>query len=438
MIAWRTWPWWCKLLAIGGAVIAVTVVSFATWFFSDADLRRVEERAKAMGVATTWEEFGVEIPPGEVLAAWTIFESRTRPLKSWVESNGYDKVRLPVIGELPPPSFLEHVHAVAPILAEAIDALPPHRLIPGNHGASGSRVPSLSLFRNPMKLQGEVVLAAETSSLPDALRRFYRLVEDQPTHLSQIGHLIQVGNCSSLLHPTAARHAELDRTTCLDLASRLEVLSIQLETLGKASMRGSFIEFLRELSAGDVELLFMLSNTGSNSDWLNHLAFRCGRSPLLHAQLDWVEMIENTPKASERKVILMARIQAAEALPRWSPSGTLLKTILPAWQMMENKSNQVRSQLILAARLLRHDDPGLDPISGEAYVRYERDDRVIGWYSPGLDGDDGGDQRKDWCLPWYEPWKIPTRPIMEVPSEGTSMPEPGTAADVETTPSRAF
>lgn len=57
MIAWRTWPWWCKLLAIGGAVIAVTVVSFALPLPSNGSVRfsgtSMPEPGTAADVETT-------------------------------------------------------------------------------------------------------------------------------------------------------------------------------------------------------------------------------------------------------------------------------------------------------------------------------------------------------------------------------------------------
>lgn len=426
MIAWRTWPWWCKLLAIGGAVIAITVVSFATWFFSDADLRRVEERAKAMGVATTWEEFGVEDPPQDYLRAWDDFVARTKGMKSWVDTQGIGQVRLPVIGEDPPQSLIDHAQAVAKTLGEAIDALPPHRVIPDGDGDGNTTrsQPGLTVIKKPFDLQREVVMTCADGELRQAVQRLYNLASSQPLPPTLIGHLLRLSYASRLLSATTFRHRDLDQETRKDLALRLDDLSDQIATLELQALRGEWVVITRNITNPHwVESMVFFSGTGSASEpkWLDPVFFRCGRSLLLEHHLDLIVALETGADPKINRPIANALATKVEAIPAWSPSGKMTKAVFPAFMMVLPKSNMLRSQLNLCAHLLRGNDTGIDPTCGEAYRRYKRDGEPVGWYSPGFDGDDGGNERKDWCLAWEQPWRVPTRPILS-PATGSMMP----------------
>lgn len=90
-------------------IAAVGLVGYL-WYHSTADIRQVEQEARAIGIPPTWAEAGVIQADPATLATCTALVALADSTRSWTSDHSQD---LPRIGEEPPASLREYHATIA-------------------------------------------------------------------------------------------------------------------------------------------------------------------------------------------------------------------------------------------------------------------------------------------------------------------------------------
>ncbi len=421
----QRWPWWWRL-GVPALIGLVVVTLGATWWYtSDADLRRFEAKAHTAGIDLNWAGLlGTSQATDADRQAWDDFERRISTLSPWNDSGATPPRTLPGWGETPPVAMVDHVQAHKAALAAAIDALPHYRPVLNAAPTLSSPMPWITSLRKAARLQREVVLISDPVEVAAACDRLLRILEWSPDQPSLIVLLVDISVGALILPAVAQGREALTVEQRNDLSVRFDAIAERFLTGFERGMHGEMIHF-HHLMRDPQAVAFLKASSDMN---IVHAAFalRTGRRHLLETYLATiVSLRRHSSSGSVEHATLHHQTQQIERSSRWNPRNTLVRMLFPAMSMMHGKVQQARSQWTLAARLLRGELPGIDPVTGEPYREYSRDGASVGWYSPGFDGDQGGDRRKDWCVEWDLPWVAPVRP-MEASVEGA----PGFPPDV--------
>lgn len=405
------WPWWWRL-GVPVLVMLILTVGWGSWWYaSDADLRRVNKEALAAGIPLNWTEWiGAEAPSPGALAAWLRLEERCRHLKTWVdEKGGPGKARRPTLGETVPENFIAHAAMLNVPLAEVIDALPTERfrLEPGDTATRGGL--GNHAVNKAVDLQMEVIIGCTIPELFQACGRLLRLLEVSPVPGSTISLMMETSALNRIPTALALRRLDLSSQERQSLADRIDQLEINMRFHLLAGFHGSFVSGHEELQNQDV--VEFLARTNQSSELAVQFLIRCGRENYFRYLIDEVKDLGHVVDSRQRHAQRNARALRIGEPHWWRARQWLTASTFYMLNKVISDREALRSRLILLSKLLRDEEPGIDPISGQTYRHYQRDGDFVGWYSPGFDGDDGGDLRRDWCLPWALPWKEPSQPL---------------------------
>lgn len=198
--------WW----AGGGiALLGLLVAGAILWFYSDADLRRVQAEARAAGLATTWDEAGFR---DMSVAERTVLDRVLSAARKQVSLTETDFQKAPRHVE-PPNDALVAYHAVIPAefwveLDAALGALPNDPLPLFKVYSPTTPYEVINEQRRLVRLLAERIRLCPTADLPARVGQAARVV-----HLVQSQTLIQELvdiSCASILYPAvAARRDDL-------------------------------------------------------------------------------------------------------------------------------------------------------------------------------------------------------------------------------------
>ncbi len=423
---WRRLGWWGWLLILTGVLGVLTVVG-ALWLNSDGDLSRETARAKALGLATNWEELGLprrtnddplkllqletimasakmESADGSYLPVpYSAFTPVSAQLAAW--DSGVDAKIDAVIDSLTGnPCFAVDPDVVRRALAagdagSVISAISPNDL----------RYPIRSFLRY-RSAQGQV----DPQRFSD---RLIRLIHT-PTTAGISGLQISEDLIKTWMIHVLRNHTRLDAqaiaTTALELADRMDadlLLAVRYEAMVWATcFRLPLDPLLQEWS---IRLPAIMMN-----DLFREISYRSGRGAILGRYINaaaWVST-HGLPRSCAQILTACPSPQARTwvNIPSYMLENTL-ETI--TWECLgHHHPFQTRLQyqmgdhlrLITGLRLLAADlvgsawptDPN-DP-SGGRIRPILRDGQLIGGYSFGPDGLDNGGKNdghasSDWC-----------------------------------------
>ena len=406
------WHWW-----LIGSITLVTgmILLGMSWFYSTADIRRVQAYANAAGISTTWKEAGFPAPTVAEQTAIRDFSRLAGEQKSLRTVNSSSAPR-----QIDPANaaLREHVAAIPERfwreLDATVDALP---MIPGSlyeRVSTDTQFESLGWQRDLVRLQAERIQCCPLSDLPQHVARAVRLGHPMRVQ-TLIQQLVDMACASIISSAISSRLPEITEIRVRhDVAETLRLLNLNLWDARKDASKGEVaMMFLHAANYREVARL-MWPSSKSRSSWkgirdllrypLRLLTFRLNRELDLRHLIDMQVAIGAAKDAAD----LFRLIHAVPTpVPRFgwlakladTPSfvfGTAISPML--------STGLAKQQLVVAVIIADLTEATLpsDPFSasGAALNPVERIGTVIGWYSVGPDGtDDGGVQGSDFGIP---------------------------------------
>ena len=405
---------WRLILPLLVGLLLILAASLSWWYFDDSDLHAVKERARTLGVPTSWGETGREVTKIERLSIWKeITDISDHPsMFSYRNENKIKTQRktfAPITSEL-----VAHHQTVDSEklvrLSRLIDQLGSetlvfHRSLTMRHGTW----PELDQYKRLITLLHERVLLAPSTDVPQTCRRLLGLIStfETPTLL----HLfVRISLFTNALNSIAERIADV-KNIDPEIAKELARLTEQIALDSEKARIGEFLSLLDLVenppSYSECQSLSSIADgtwDGQPTPWM----FRLGRRHLLDTQLDWLVFLRQKP---EMKSALTYGHELEQApYIAWNPRNRLARFFLPPLTL------EVVIELVcrLHARLLiteLKDEPwpidDFDPLHHQLR-RIERDGKLMGAYSVYEDGvDNGGAKRKDRYFPLYGPLEAP-------------------------------
>lgn len=408
--AQQRWPWWWRLGVPALIVLVVATLGAIWWYTSDADLRRFEAEASAANVTLEWPVLlGTTTVAGADRKAWDEFERKLSTLSPWYDPSASPPRTLPGWGETPAAAMVAHVRANEAAIAAAIDALPAYQPILNAAPSLSSPLQWVTSLRKAARVQSEVVLISEVVEVAVACDRLLRILECTPDQPSLITLLVDISAGALILPAVVQCRETLTAEQRNAFSVRLDAIAQRFAAGFERAMHGEMILFYH--LARDPDAVDLMTTSSDLNVVSAAFVLRAGRRHLLETYLKTVLILRDPSGTGfTEHAMLQDQVLAMERSSRWNPQNILARHFFPALSMVHGKAQQACSQWALAARLLRGEPPGLDPVTGEPYREYLRSGVSVGWYSSGFDGDQGGDQRKDWCLAWDLPWVAPMPP----------------------------
>jgi hypothetical protein len=392
------------LVVLGLALIVVSAVVW--WWNDDGDLRRAEERARAAGMKTSWSEYGLTISPPSDLDTWRQIEGLLRPkhFDPWLAA---DSKRM--LLKFPPgtgiPDEMRAWHAAFTLMEVAeldrlIDALP-QRLIWHDRFDYETQLTYVGAHHKLVNLLYERMLVAAASDRPVIARRMLKIATIDGAR----GLVTSAFERTSLTKAWKAITYALDDIRMNDprLGGTVRSLCDEIVDDYRTSFADEWLTLYSSLAAG-IPLNFRPGVYGPGWDprvWRMTVETRVGRAGQLGILLE-CHRICQIPSLFEHAPALSA-LDAS-----WEHSGNPL--VRGSHNGHEVYLDMLKSLLrcrlyglLIASELLGETWPS-DPCApaGMPLKRIERDGRLIGTYSLGMDGiDNGGDPKADMVFPLY-------------------------------------
>lgn len=399
-----------RLWTILGSAALVVVISGIIWYRSDSDLAAIDARAQVMGVATTWEALGLKTSPPERIRIWKSCEAlMAQHLPIYEFDCDKSPTNLPLLNFLPVPDALyRHVSKYPPDkiqeLFKLIDVM-------GTTPLALSEVPDSSKFpqiTTLIRLQACLRHIAAASEEPRPILR--RMVEINRSFDCSCRLLSVVRNNSiALTMETIASHLMTMSKPVPDLAVQIDALMARFDADLLDAMVGEFI--IQRTKFAKIHAQPM----GSDDFFPSHfdsVMIRSGRQQALDLQLDFLAALQHLPPRydtfisdwEQRRPPIPSTdvgfLRISECLSRLTDG--LNRDILA-------RHYQTKLHLALVAAELRQAPWPVDCFdpAGKPLRRFERDGKLVGAYSVGVNGsDDGGDEKADITFPLYGPWKL--------------------------------
>lgn len=407
----KMWHGWL----IGSITVVTAIILLGmSWFYSTADIRRVQAYAKAAGISTTWVEAAFPVPTAADQAAM----GELARLAHQQSSLRTTDVRAAPRQIDPANAALRDHEAAIPAtywheLDAAIDSLPE---VPG---CLYERVMQRSTFeflggqRELVRMLAERIQCCPVEQIPLHVARAVRLCHPMRNQ-SEIQHLVDVACVAIVASAITSRRLEMtDPLLRHVVAESLRHVNDIMWDSRLDACRGETAQmFLLAADAREVARLSWSSPALGTWDGvreslrypIRHLMFRLNRECELRFLID-------------RNVILAAALDSHDlylrmhAVPLPVPQFEWiadLAEIEPFVLGVENGSflceGIIHQQLVLSILLADLTDSPLpnDPFSatGAPLHPIERKGQVIGWYSVGPNGsDDGGKSSRDFGIP---------------------------------------
>ncbi len=404
-----TWgPWWRAAFIIVG-LLGIAAITFAFWLNSDADLRAVERRAKAMGVPTTWKALGRTQSPPDVIARWERIVALLKLCPSW-----HEKMRISAhlpwpkswIGVVPPTAMVEYHAGLDPVtlneiddLADQLDGKPICSNAEPNYAAP---MFDIAETRDLTKLMAERAILADPSYVGAACVRLTKIV-DRCEHHTFIADNVAFQNLEIALAAIAYRSPDLEKST-----EKL-LLITWLNQHG-----GSALDGLRELIAGQMIISMDLSRhltaeyarrIGILLPYDGHFPFtltRLSRKRCFVTLLNIQTHLADTGTLQSIIRFLNKLDDDRAASGSWDPRWYFSRINIELWRVIL----KYRIRSVIHCRLLTshldHEPLPPDPCdpAGGPLRPILRNGEMIGAYSLGWNlVDDGGDTNLDFCYP---------------------------------------
>jgi hypothetical protein len=405
---------WRLILLLFVGLLLILAVSLSWWYFDDGDLRAVKERARTLGVPTTWDETGREMTKSDRLSIWKgITDISDHPsmfsYRNEKSPNTQRKTFAPITPEL-----LAHHQAFDSEklvrLLRLIDQLGSEALI-FHRSLTLRDGPCLEIaqYQRLVFLLNERVLLAPSTDVPLACRRSLGLIFtfETPTltHLFVRNRLF-----TSALNSIAERITdvkEIDPGFAKELARLAEQITFDSD---KARI-GEFLSLLDLVenppSYSECKSLGTIADgswDGQPTPWM----FRFGRRHLLDTQLNWLVFLRQKPNMKSA-LVYGHELENAPNIT-WDARNRLDRFFLPPLtdDVVIERTCQLHAHLLIAE--LKDESWPIDnfDLLHHQLRRIERDGKLMGAYSVYEDGvDDGGAKGKDRYFPLYGPLEAP-------------------------------
>lgn len=420
----RIWLHLCLIIAV---LVLLLIVCGVLWYRSDSDLRRIDARAKVLGVATTWEAWGLKTAAAERVEIWkrcadlsdnqlpkypynSIAPEEYPPLKNF---NPIPELLLKHLASLPADKVEE--------LMTLIELLRDEPLALRDHVSLLSSQPEILTLRQLTEHLRHIAVVAPKTEIPllrmvTAIRSFHCM--------SICSYLVKRNTAHMAFAAVVNRLPEL-KGHVPQLADQLDQLVQGFDHDLQTALLSEFITFRLAFEKPDSsELMTWMSCLGVASDGPHPVIprslplpvlVRCGRETVLDRLLDSIQATHHMP-VSRGQLTNLWNSMAPDTGPslwnnfRFSDEFPLLIHQNYDGESIAKFHHQSQLRLTLLAAELRQKPWPVDLFdpSGKPLRRYERAGKLIGAYSVGSDGvDDGGVRKTDIVFPLYGPWEAP-------------------------------
>lgn len=410
LAALRRLTWWQTLILIVG-LLGCFLVCLAFWLRSTGDLEAVDARAAGLHLPRSPAEVAFATTTPERIADWRRLLTLGEHLQPYADLEAA-KGWTPQPG-VPLPGELAKHHAAldqgllgetAAILARLGDAP-----VDANHELSpAAKMPDATALRRLMRLWCERIALAAPADLPREIATAAALIPPrEPLGLMRL--MVACNLVEQWTTAVASRTADLG-----DGAAPVAALAEHLAPVAPASLAAAWRNDLASLRGfiGDADPGAVWASLGRSGGsysfdaWGFAVALRAGRARTVELMQDIASAAQGDPLDAARHIAAARAAEIAAAQPSWWRPGTLLPamTLPVSTPVMANAHVARLKLLVLAAELRKAPWPqdALDP-NHAAVRRVERGGRLIGAYSVGGDGvDGGGDPKADRCWPLYE------------------------------------
>ena len=422
-------------------MVTLVILLLVSWFYSTADIRRVQAYAKAAGISTTWEEAAFPAPTAAEQTASRDFARLAGEQKSL---RSIDFAAAPRQIDPANAAMRDHFAAI-PVrfwqeLDVAIDALP------STPGCLYERISLFSKFefiqwqRELVRLQAESLQCCPVAELPQHLARAVRLCHPMRNQ-SLLQQMVDL-SCTAMLSSavTSRRSEMIDPALRLAVAEQLRHLQQTMWDARRDGSRGETASMF-VLYADPSKIFRLTSPFSASNTWegirnslrypLRRLVFRLNRERDLRHLVD-VQIASATATDGADLIRRLHAILKPVASTEWLEE-------LADYEQFYNFNDAspmcgqglVKQQLVLLVLIADLTNAALptDAFSatGAALQPVERQGAVIGWYSVGPNGtDDGGKPATDFGIPLRASFGKPLfadEPVLvPVPVDGPSGP----------------
>jgi len=394
-------------------LVTVVILMVMSWFYSTADIRRVQAYAKANGISTTWEEAAFPAPTRADQTAIREFARLAGTQKSLRDMDNQAAPRQiePANATMRdhyatiPESFWQELDAV-------IDALPTPPRCLYERVTLGSNFDFIQWQRSLVRLQAERLQCCPVIEIPSHLRRALRLCHVMRNQ-TLLQHLVDNSCVAIVTSAVTSRRSEMTEADLrLAVAEQLRHLQQTLWDARRDAWRGEAATMFL-LSANPQEVARLTWTRAAGSTWagvlesmqypLRLLVFRLNRDLVLRHQVD-SQIATAAAKDNSDLIRRMQVVPEPVARGAWitevaEATPFLLK--IPSTMISQSLVKQLLVLSVLIADLTNATLP-TDHFSatGAALHPVTRNGVVIGWYSVGPNGnDDGGKVSTDFGIP---------------------------------------
>jgi len=416
----------CLGLAIIIAALGFLIlgISSVIWWNSEADLRRIDAKAHAEGIATTWEELGLKLSPAPQMEAMKELERLHASIKSYASISGTAASQPPRwIRDQSIPDEMRAFHAsLNPVALEqcfqAIDALGTEPLIPRDRMDPTTNMYEFGFLRDYARFLYERIALAPPGQAAREWRRLLYLARSFP--VGGLIHFMTQDSCLRMASTCLQERFNEVKESCPDGAEMLRAAATSIHDHAKRMTEIEFVFWRTQIKSPDMMISYnngnnWLATTDSNGmpSWLGGIldwSFRrlaMGTQPI---RVRWfrekalglcLENIHLTREAwMQEGLFTQTRERDLDECP--CDKNAFAKIgyyylIKPTGGMIGLYRQQLETGLhlnLLAAEMDGSPWP-IDPYDpqGGRLRKVERDGKVMGAYSLGPDGVDKGGER---------------------------------------------
>lgn len=403
---------WKAIIIIVGALLLIIIAISWYWYHDERDLTDVMARAKANGIAISFEGLGLVKSSTVRLERWNRLSALSKDVQSYSRSNrGSSDPQLKLFAPVPPE--IRHHHDNLDIrkldeLLNLVDAMNGEILIVRDYVSLMDKIPEIEVERNLVSLFRERIALAEPGQLSREVRRMLACVS-QCNSFGVISYNVKRSLAEEAWGAITCRLADL-RALDQGIPDIIDKICSDLSRDLDNGLTADFIAVwnLARLSDGHGGRISLTAIYGTSnsmpSDWgsMDSLTMRFGRGPLLHIYMDWI--INFRTITDPLTILRLSRDANYENLaPKFNILARRMFGVLAISyaQLLSAHFRTIMHGHLLSAEMRGKPWPedNYDP-SHHILRAIVRDGHIMGAYSLGWDGIDhkGLDSNKYWPL----------------------------------------
>jgi hypothetical protein len=386
---------WVKVLLWILGVLVVLVLCFYLWYRSSGDLVAAWALAKSKGLPTTWAEKGLVLSPSERIAKWDRIAQLVKEVPK------YNKTAFSLKPFEPPPADLQRYHAsldqtkLAELLA-LVDGIGDEPLILWAKRDLNTLRPEISNFRDLQLFFQERIVSADPDEVAIMCRRQLHLVRIFSTHCLwdqfHRARLLSIGLDSVVVRMTDLGADGKEIADQLDSLADELVAGVAEDWSGEVAFAFSTVETMGQYWRDYFRRTYWNSLFSLGID--NPLLIRAGRYRYLSFLVGQAAQLASVRTGPALVAQLHACLNQLKELHHYLPNHRLTILMQSYYNIVYFWDYTCRIALsahLLAAEIRNEPWPvdWFDP-TGKPLRPVEREGKIIGAYSLGLDGVDHG------------------------------------------------